>query len=129
MSSPEDQGRRPVIRTYTGHWFNPLEPKTSDINISDIAHALACCARFAGHLARPVWVAQHCVFVAHLCKHLPLEIQLQALLHDAAEAYLGDITKWVKHDPGMKFYRDAEDRLQQIIFEVYGVPSRMHHDV
>ena len=121
--------RTPVIRTYTGHEFNPLDPKTSDINISDIAHGLATCARFAGHLARPVWVAHHSVFVANLCQHLPIPYQLQALCHDASEAYLGDVTKWVKESPGMAFYREAEARMTKVIFETYDIPLRMHPDV
>lgn len=115
----------PVIRTYTGRMVNPLDLRPEDICIEDIAHALALCNRFAGHTKFPINVAQHSLFVAHLC---PDHYQ-QALLHDASEAYLGDVTKWLKRTPTMAGYREAEDRAQRVICSVFGIPHELPHEV
>jgi hypothetical protein len=109
MSNP------PVIRTFTGKLVNPLDLRHEDIDIVDIAHALSLCNRFAGHTKFPISVAQHSVFVAKLCPWEPLT----ALLHDASEAYLGDVTKWLKHSDAMAGYREAEERAQRVIYEVF----------
>jgi len=109
----------PFVTTYTGRKLNPLEPMAEDIVIEDIAHALACCNRFAGHARYPISVAQHSLGVS-LIPGVPA---LQGLLHDAAEAYLGDMTKWVKSTPEMAFFRECDDALQRLIFIKYGCPA------
>src|SRR4051812_2148358 len=98
----------PLILTYTGKHVNPFDLKPDDICIEDIAHALALCNRFAGHTKRPMSVAQHSVYVSRLCPNY----RLAGLLHDASEAYLGDVTKWVKSTHEFEAYREAEDRIQ-----------------
>lgn len=109
-----------VIRTFTGLELNPLELRPEDIRIEDIAHALALCNRFAGHTRRPISVAQHSVYVARLAAPFGKDQALQGLLHDASEAYLGDVTKWLKQTPIMAAYRHAEHYLQNCIFRRFG---------
>lgn len=58
------------FRTYTGHYVWPLDPKPHDINVSDIAHALARINRFNGHTAIPYSVAEHAVRVSWLVNNL-----------------------------------------------------------
>lgn len=111
---------RSYICTFTGREVDPLNLKQSDIYIEDIAHALSLCNRFAGHTKRPISVAQHSVYCSRICNNTPYA--LQALLHDAAEAYLGDVTKWVKHSPLMTDFRLAEERAQHIIYQAFGIP-------
>lgn len=79
----------PVITTFTGRTVNPLALEVSDIDVRDIAHALACQNRFAGHTQLPVNTALHSYYVSMMCPSNPL----RGLLHDGAEAYLGDVTK------------------------------------
>lgn len=122
-------GFRPLrggIYTYTRRYVSPLALRPSDIVIEDIAHALALVNRFAGHTSRPISVAQHSVYVSRLCEG---PHALQALLHDASEAYLGDVTKWLKAEPEMEHYRRAEARAQRVICRVFGVSSRLHTTV
>lgn len=107
---------KPWIMTYTGRTINPLDLQPDDVCIEDIAHALACCNRFAGHIAKPISVAQHSVYVSRLCDDTGLE--LQALLHDASEYILGDMTKWLK--AAMPVFQEAEDRAQTIILQKFG---------
>lgn len=112
-----------MITTYTGRIVDPLNPDPRFLDIRDIAHALALCNRFACHSSQPISVAQHSVWVASLVSdtEAPL-IQLQGLLHDASEAYLGDVTKFLKASSEMEPYRRAEARVQGIIMDAFGVP-------
>jgi len=116
----------PWIQTFTGLRVNPLELRPDDIRIEDIAHALSCVNRFAGHAVYPINVAQHSIMVSRLADP---GYELQGLLHDASEAYLGDMTKWLKMAPEMKFYREIEDRAQHTIFKKFGCPEEMHPSV
>lgn len=112
-----------MITTFTRRVVDPLNLQEKDICIEDIAHALALCNRFAGHTRMPISVAQHCCFVAEICEG---DYEIQALLHDASEAYLGDVTKWVKHAPLMSGYREAEERAQRAIYRRFGCQEEMH---
>lgn len=116
----------PWITTYTGKKFDLLNPQAKDICIEDIAHALACVNRFAGHTNKPISVAQHSVYVSRQC---PGSHALQALLHDASEAYLGDITFYLKKMDGFGGFRTAEDTLERAIFAKFGCALEMHPDV
>lgn len=93
------------ISTVSGRDVPLLNPQPSDIYIEDIAHSLARIARFNGHtLGRvPYSVAQHSVRVMREVRDridgTPLDtpgVLLAALLHDAHEAYIGDIASPVK---------------------------------
>lgn len=117
---------KPWIRTYSGKNVNPLSPTSKDICIEDIAHALAQVNRFAGHAIKPVSVAQHSVYVSRLCSK---EHQLQGLLHDASEAYIGDVTKWIKEHESFAYYRMVEQRLQTVIFRKFGCKLKQHPEV
>lgn len=76
------------IRTFTGKVFDITVLDPDSICIEDIAHALSNTARFGGHLAKLYSVAQHSV---HVAEHASVENRMAALLHDAAEAYIGDM--------------------------------------
>lgn len=104
---------KPFITTFTGKKVNPLDLQIEDICIEDIAHHLACINRFVGALKRPVSVGQHSVFVSRLMSGSIWE--REALFHDATEAYLGDVSKWVKQSPDMAAYRAAEDQAWHVI--------------
>ncbi|MDX3913802.1 MAG: hypothetical protein QHC79_09700 [Pseudosphingobacterium sp.] len=89
----------PIIRTYTGKFINVQSPKLDDIVIDDIAHGLSHTCRFGGHTIEFYSVAQHCVEMADfVIRTYPDDkvLQLAALLHDASEAYLGDMPSPIK---------------------------------
>lgn len=99
-----------VIFTYGGGTIDPLDPDPDDISIETIAHSLSLQCRFTGHTLRFYSVAEHCVHVAQI------ERSLEALLHDASEAYLSDLARPVKHAPGLgDVYLEAERRLEAAI--------------
>lgn len=81
------------ILTQSGQQFDLLRPTASMIKPVDIAHALSRLCRFNGHTRAHYSVAQHSMIVANL---VPAEHQLVALLHDATEAYIGDMTRPLK---------------------------------
>lgn len=79
--------------TFTGKTLSLLNPLPSDICIKDIAHALSLINRFGGHTPLPYSVAAHSVHVSRLVDD---RFALHGLLHDAAEAYLGDVVRPLK---------------------------------
>jgi hypothetical protein len=111
----------PRISTYTGKRVNPLNLKPEDIDIKDIAHHLACQNRFVGALKRPINIAQHSIYVSRLVSDYGSGLEREALFHDATEAYLGDVSKWVKLSPAMAAYRKAEDNAHRVICEALGL--------
>lgn len=108
------------LQTYTGRAVTVMAPRPEQICIEDIAHALAYICRFNGHVNQFYSVAQHSLFV---CDILPPPLALQGLLHDATEAYLGDMVKPLKRN--MAEYRAAEDIMQECISRVFHVPVRL----
>lgn len=80
------------IYTLSG-MINVIDPDPQDIHLEDIARALANTSRWAGHTPHYYSVAEHSIRVAMLVEP---HHKLQALLHDAAEAYLGDIPTPIK---------------------------------
>jgi len=81
--------------TATGRKQHILAPVLADIVIEDIAAALAKMCRFGGHCRVDCFysVAQHSVLVSQL---VPDELAFVGLMHDAAEAYLGDVIRPLK---------------------------------
>lgn len=110
MSRNADQ----YIRTFSGRKFWPLDPRPEDVCIEDIAHALSNNCRWGGHAHRFYSVAQHSLFVAHW---LPT---LEALMHDASEAYILDMPRPIKRQ--MPEYSAIEDNLMKCIAERFDFP-------
>jgi len=75
------------IITHTGKKIDIENTRPEDIDINDIAFALSHIPRFNGHVGC-YSVAQHSVHVAELA---PNRLTVAALLHDAAETYIGDL--------------------------------------
>jgi uncharacterized protein len=97
------------IQTFSAHRFRPLgEFDSGEIDIRDIAHSLSMQCRFNGHCEKFYSVAEHCVLASEYVEDT--EFALEALMHDATEAYLCDIPTPIKAVlPG---YKEAEQRLE-----------------
>lgn len=106
--------------TFTGIRFHPLSPKPEDISLVDIAHALSQVNRFGGHTRIPYSVAAHSILVSQM---LPGRLRLQGLLHDAAEAYLGDMISPVK--ACVPEFRRMEKNLFKVIAQRFGIPATL----
>lgn len=115
------------IVTYTGDTIYPLNPDPAHIHIEDIAHALANSCRFTGHVREFYSVGQHSVLASLVVSP---EAALTALLHDASEAYLADIARPVKQQPGFgEVYREAEEKLMFAIADRFGITWPMPDEV
>lgn len=108
------------MQTFTGRQFFPLHPHPEDIDPVDIAHALSLICRYGGHTSRFYSVAEHCVLMSHAVPH---HHALWALLHDATEAYVGDMVRPLKHH--MPEYREIEDQLMEVIARRFGLDPVM----
>jgi uncharacterized protein len=106
------------MQTATGRRFYPLDPRPEEVCIEDIAAALSRVCRFGGHCREFYSVAQHCVHVSEACSP---EDALWGLLHDAAEAYLGDLIRPLKRQEFAAEWREVEERLQRTINEAFGL--------
>ena len=104
------------MQTYTGGQFWPLDPQPEDVFIVDIAHSLANICRFGGHCLQFYSVAQHSIIVSELVPH---EYALIGLLHDSAEAYLGDIITPIKSE--MTQYKGIEYKVLDVILNRFGL--------
>jgi uncharacterized protein len=108
------------IPTYTGKRFDPFAPDPDLIDIVDIAHQLAGQNRWAGSTLwddrrHPLTIAEHSIRVAIEC---PDEYKLDGLLHDAAEAYLGDWSTPIKSQ--FPELQRVEDNLHRMIAAKFG---------
>lgn len=108
------------MQTFTGRQFYPMDPRPEDVDVVDIAHALSMQCRYNGHVREFMSVAEHCVLVSRL---VPAEHALWGLLHDATEAYVGDMVRPLKlHMPE---YRAVEDRVMLAIAQKFGIDPEM----
>lgn len=104
------------IQTYTGKQFEFERPTLDMLDIEDIAHALSGTARYNHHTRDFYSVAQHACIVASCA---PREIALAALLHDAAEAYTGDMVSPLKRM--CPDFKRVEKVIEALVCEKFGV--------
>ncbi len=129
-----------IIHTLEGD-VDLLDPRPEQFSLSAISRALSRIPRWCGHTPLALSVAQHSLLVSEIVArplHYDLpeidekrkadlirfpanELQLIALLHDAAEAYIGDIPTPVKHHPHVTGIRFLESLLLEQIFLKFGV--------
>jgi hypothetical protein len=124
-STPTNQPARSdptaFLETYTGGGFQPFDPDPADVRLADIAGGLAHTCRFGGHCRRFYSVAQHSLHVAsELADHGP-RLELLGLLHDAGEAYLGDVPRPVKAE--FESFERAEERVLESVWAAVGVEA------
>lgn len=104
------------MTTFSGRRFRFDAPNAESICAVDIAHALANLCHWGGHCREFFSVAQHSVLVSRLC---PPALARWGLLHDAAEAYLGDMIRPVK--VRCDAYRALEKRVMSVIAGRFGL--------
>ena len=128
-SSHPDQRIGNWMQTQSGRAYWPTDPRIEDIDIVDIAGALSRICRFGGHLKDcydHYSVAEHCIHVSRL---VPREHALAGLLHDATEAYTGDVVRPLKQE--LTGYKRIEYRNWLLIARKFGLaeelPECVHH--
>ena len=111
-----------AITVGPGRSLDITAPDTLMIQIDDIALSLSRKCRFGGFTREWFSVAQHSWNVAmHLRAFgaTPV-VQLQGLMHDAQEAYLGDVA--TPHKDLFHGFRELEEHLQSVVFDRFSIP-------
>jgi hypothetical protein len=109
-----------------GRRFYPGDFSKSEFDIQDIANALSKQCRFNGHCSEFYSVAEHCYWASYYINDN--RYMREALMHDASEAYIGDIPRPIKYAiPGLAEY---EETLHAAIFKhfdlQYPMPDAVH---
>ena len=107
-----------TILMRSGAYFDFDRPEASPFTIDDIAQGLSNICRFAGQCDPFYSVAEHSFWCSFL---VPPEHAWAALMHDAAEAFIGDMVKPLKEI--MPAYRAIEKRVETAIFARFNVPD------
>jgi hypothetical protein len=109
------------IHLASGGKINLADPQPGDIRVYDIACSLAKLCRFNGHCRKFYSVAEHSIHCSTLVEKLggTIEQQRHAVLHDAVEAYLGDVTSPLKSL--VPQYEELEAKFQSLIYQVFGL--------
>jgi uncharacterized protein len=105
----------PTIRLHSGALFDFLNPEASKFTIEDIAHGLSNICRYAGQCSRFYSVAEHSVYVSETAKGF----EYPALMHDAAEAFLGDVSGPLKRL--VPEFKKIEIEIERVIFSRFGL--------
>ncbi|AHJ13076.1 hypothetical protein [Sulfurospirillum multivorans] len=109
-----------------GRFIKPFHPECKDIDLEVIAIALSRIMRFFGQTK--LSVAQHCVNMARIFIFLgEIELAKQALLHEIAEAFMGDLASPLKK--AFPMYKDIEERLIKKAFGCFGLSYPMAKEV
>jgi hypothetical protein len=105
----------PTITLQSGTLFDFLDPWSSNFTIEDIAHGLSNICRYAGPSRKFYSVAEHSIHVCNTAKGF----EYSALMHDAAEAFLGDITRPLKQV--VPEFKRFEAEVERVIFSRFGI--------
>ena len=106
------------LTTRSGIHFDLTSPTIDMISWYDIAASLSKICRFGGHCERFYSVAEHCLHVARL---VPDDLAAYGLLHDAHEAYIGDMISPLKRLVSESPIKDLEILLDRLIYEKAGL--------
>lgn len=123
MTIAANMATGPVIMLQSGAWFDLLAPGSSSFTIEDIAHGLAHTCRYAGQCRDFYSVAEHSLHVSNVCE----EGKLEALLHDAAEAFIGDVTRPLKQL--LPEYKRIEKAVERAVIERFGLTMPAPADI
>jgi hypothetical protein len=113
----------PKIMLQSGAWFDFLDPESSEFDIEDIAHGLSLTCRYAGQCSNFYSVAEHSLLVSEVARGH----EYFALMHDAAEAFIGDVTRPLKQL--LPDFKRIEAVVEGAIFARFDVTMPMPKEV
>lgn len=112
----------PTILLRSGSYFDFDDPETTaaSVTLHDIATGLSQLCRFTGQCHTFYSVAEHSVHCSYL---VPPEDAFAALMHDAAEAVMGDVSRPLKSM--LPEYKRIERRVEAAILTHFGLPPSL----
>lgn len=111
------------MRMFSGQLVAPLELRAEQVRLDDICYALGNICRYGGHAHCHYSVAEHTLDVMDRVREATddMTMELYAGLHDAAEAYIGDIPTPIKDKLGIPA---IEAKIQFAISEAFGLDHK-----
>lgn len=112
-----------VLETLSGTAFDVYMPTVDMVEFRDIAHPLSLICRYNGHIPNFYSVAEHSVRVSWKIRELggSLMDQMCGLMHDSAEAYVGDMIRPIKRHGELGYYHsNLELGVMQVISDKFG---------
>lgn len=125
MTLLEDTSKS-AMETFTGKMFDVFDPDPNEIDIFDIAHHLSLMTRFNGACKWFYSIAQHSILCSqhskdyHYQRPSEEKLALALLMHDAAEAYVGDIVRPIKRS--ITDFKVIENKVMDAINERFDLP-------
>lgn len=118
------------MHTANGRKYWPMDPRGDEVHIEVIAHHLATMCRYNGAVQHPKFktkifysVAEHSVYCSQVCEP---GLELECLLHDASEAYIGDLIRPLKYDEAFSApFKRVEEINEAVIAQRFGLPYPM----
>jgi hypothetical protein len=127
------------MHTASGKKVHPFAMTPEQVDIETIARHLACQSRWLGATQHRFLkdrisysVAEHSVYVADFAARelARPDLAFDALMHDAAEAYIGDMIRPLKYSPAFyQVFKDLEDKVEAVIARKYGLKTPMPVEV
>lgn len=114
----------PTIALYSGNYFDFEDPFRTPPTIEDIAHGLSMTCRYGGQCPSFYSVAEHSVLASYIVEP---RFAYDALMHDAAEAFTGDMVKPLKEM--LPDFKEVEDRVERAISFFFGVSNPLPQKV
>jgi len=107
--------------TLTGKMIDLEDFKPEDVDLFEIANALSNQGRYNGQTKLFYSVAEHSVLLAQRAKAGGMDenIQRALLMHDASEAYVGDIVYHLKGR--FPFFKELENKIIKVIFDKFEI--------
>ena len=120
-----DSGRLgQAIQLGNGKQYRLLDPDPAVLDEKMIAHSLSQLCRFTGHSSKFYSVAEHCIIVSEIIAEGSCPgYALEGLLHDASEAFVGDLSRPLKlllREQGA-MYDKVEELAQRAVAKRFGL--------
>lgn len=130
----DDKGRKRFgawSQSYSGERYWSLDPLPEEVHLVDIVQGLVNAARYRGQTKFFYPVLTHCVLVSRAVEQRALEkgwsfqaskdAAFEGLLHDASEAFLGDVARPLKRMRTMREYRNVEAKWEHAINNAFNI--------
>lgn len=118
------------IMLFDGSLIDLISPTEEMISIESIAHGISGINRFGSQSPIRYTVAEHSLGMVRMAMFDGVEdkdILFAILMHDASEAYLGDIVSPLKKH--LKKYKKIEETMNSVIESKFSVDFVKHHDI